>query len=129
MVGFMKIIRMIIIVVVIVLVGVFITYKVIDNNLNQLLTKEVDVINLTLIDDGLYPGKASTFPIEVEVLVEVADHKITNIELVKHVNGQGNDAYKIIDRVIQQNSIDVDVISGASYSSHVILNAISDALN
>lgn len=125
----MKIIRNIIIVIVIVFIGLFIAYKWIDINLNQLLTEEVDTVNLSQIDDGTYPGKASTFPIEVEVVVEVTDHKITNIDLVKHVNGQGNDASKIIDRVIEQNSIDVDVISGASYSSHVILNAISDALN
>jgi len=125
----MKIIRTIIIIAGIVIVGFFIAYKWIDNNLNQLLTEEVDTVNLSKLDDGSYPGKASTFPIEVEVLVEVSDHKITNIDLVKHVNGQGNDASKIIDRVIEQNSIDVDVISGATYSSHVILNAISDALN
>jgi len=125
----MKIIRNIVIAIVIVFIGMFIAYKWIDNNLNQLLTEEVELFNFSQIDDGKYPGKASTFPIEVEVMVEVSDHKITNIELVKHVNGQGNDAIKIIDRVIEQNSIDVDVISGASYSSHVILNAISDALN
>lgn len=125
----MKLIRIIVVIVVIVFIGIFIAYKWIDNNLNQLLTEEIETVNLSQIDDGTYPGKASTFPIEVEVLVEVSDHKITNIDLVKHVNGQGNDAIKIIDRVIDQNSIDVDVISGASYSSHVILNAISDALN
>lgn len=125
----MKIIRTIIIIVGIASVGFFIAYKWIDNNLNQLLTEEVDTVNLSQIDDGSYTGKASTFPIEVEVLVEVSNHKITNIDLVKHVNGQGNDASKIIDQIIEQNSIDVDVISGATYSSHVILNAISDALN
>jgi uncharacterized protein with FMN-binding domain len=124
----MKIIRLIGIVLIILFIGIFISYQWIDHNLKQLLIEDVDTIDLNQIDDGVYTGKSSTFPIEVEVLVEVTNHIITNIDVIKHINGQGSEAINIVDRVIEQNSVDVDVISGASYSSHVILNAISDAL-
>jgi uncharacterized protein with FMN-binding domain len=124
----MKIIRLIGIVLIILFIGIFISYQWIDHNLKQLLIEDVDTIDLNQIDDGVYTGKSSTFPIEVEVLVEVTNHTITNIDVIKHINGQGSEAINIVDRVIEQNSVDVDVISGASYSSHVILNAISDAL-
>jgi len=125
----MKIVRNIIIVVIIIFIGLFIAYKWIDNNLENLKTDEIEIVNLNEVEDGSYTGKSSTFPIEVEVLVEVENHEIMQIELVKHFNGQGNDAEKILDRVIEQNSLNVDVITGATYSSHVILNAIADALN
>lgn len=125
----MKIVRNIMIVVIIIFICLFIAYKWIDNNLENLKTDEIEIVNLNEVNDGSYTGKSSTFPIEVEVLVEVENHKITQIELVKHFNGQGNDAEKILDQVIEQNSLNVDVITGATYSSHVILNAIADALN
>jgi len=125
----MKIIRNIVIVIIIIFIGLFVAYKWIDNNLEKLETNEIEIINLSEVNDGLYAGKASTFPIEVEVQVEVVNHKIIQIELIKHVNGQGSDAVKILDRVIEYNSLDVDAITGATYSSHVILNAIADALN
>lgn len=125
----MKIVRNIMIVVIIIFIGLFIAYKWIDNNLENLKTDEIEIVNLNEVNDGSYTGKSATFPIEVEVLVEVENHEITQIELVKHFNGQGNDAEKILDRVIEQNSLNVDVITGATYSSHVILNAIADALN
>lgn len=125
----MKIVRNIMIVVIIIFIGLFIAYKWIDNNLENLKTDEIEIVNLNEVEDGSYTGKSSTFPIEVEVLVEVENHEIMQIELVKHFNGQGNDAEKILDRVIEQNSLNVDVITGATYSSHVILNAIADALN
>lgn len=121
----MKIIRNIIIVIVILFVGLFIAYKWIDNSLKNLKTAETETINLNSIENGSYTGESSTFSIEVEV----ENHEIIQIELVKHVNGQGNDAIKILDCVIEYNSLDVDVITGATYSSHVILNAIVDALD
>lgn len=107
----------------------FISYKVIENNLQNLLTQEIESINMNKIDDGIYNGKYGTFPVSVELNVEVIDHQITNIEIIKHDNGQGKPAESIINSIIEHNSIDVDVISGASYSSKTILHAVSNALN
>jgi len=107
----------------------FIAYQVIDNNLKNLLKQDVSEISLNKLDDGKYIGEYQVFPINVKVEVEVENHQIKGIVLLKHDNGQGSSAESIIHSVIVSNSINVDVISGASYSSKVILNAISNALN
>lgn len=126
----MKMILRITLIVIVLLISIgFITYKIIDNNLKNLLTREIESINITEIDDGIYQGKYEVFPVSVELNVEVKDHQIIEIDILKHDNGQGKPAESIINSVIEQNSIDVDVISGASYSSRTILQAISNALN
>lgn len=126
----MKMVLRITLIVIVLLISIgFITYKIIDNNLKNLLTREIESINITEIDDGIYQGKYEVFPVSVELNVEVKDHQIIEIDILKHDNGQGKPAELIINSVIEQNSIDVDVISGASYSSRTILQAISNALN
>ncbi len=107
----------------------FIVYKVIDNNLQNLLTQEIESININTKDDGIYNGKYEVFPVSVELNVEVKNHQITDIEIIKHDNGQRKPAETIISTIIEHNSIDVDVVSGASYSSKTILHAVSNALN
>lgn len=124
-----KLLRFIMIFLVVIgLVG-FVAYKWIDNNFNQLAKSKATDIQLSTVSDGEYKGTSQSFPIDVEVNVTILDHKITKIELIKHVTGQGQSAEEILEDVIKQNSIEVDVISGATYSSKVILNAISNALN
>lgn len=89
----------------------------------------IDNVDLATIPDGIYSGSAKVFPINVELTVNVSDHKITAITLDKHFNGQGADAEVIPNRVIEAQSLEVDLVSGATYSSKVILKAIENALN
>ena len=121
---------LIIILIVIVLIGVSGAYFI--NKVNQSLTElqntSICGISPWLYDDGIYEGTYKVFPIEVIVNVHIVDHEITKIDLVKHVNGQGSDAEVIIDDIINSQSIDVDFISGATYSSYVILLAVVDAI-
>lgn len=85
-------------------------------------------ITLETVPDGSYTGSYSITPVEVEVVVTVQNHQIISIELVKHNNGLGSKAENIINSVIQEQSLDVDVISGATVSSTTILKAIEVAL-
>ena len=81
------------------------------------------------ISDGSYEGSAFKFPVKVRVRVEVAGGTIARITLLQHFNGQGKPAEAIIPKVIAAQDLDVDVISGATHSSIVILKAIADALS
>jgi uncharacterized protein with FMN-binding domain len=94
-----------------------------------LLNVEIKEINLTQIEDGKYIGRYEVFPVAVEVEVAILDHKISKIKIIEHENGQGGPAEVIIDKVIEKQSLEVDVIAGATYSSKVILKAIEDALD
>jgi uncharacterized protein with FMN-binding domain len=64
----------------------------------------------------------------VKVDVTVRDHVITAIDLVQHTNGQGGAAAEMPGKVVEAQSLLVDAVSTATYSSKVILLAIRDAL-
>ena len=101
----------------------------IEDNLKALTEKPIFDPNLKALKDGDYHGSANFFPIEVEVNVQVTDSRITGIDLVKHRNGRGKDAESIPHKVIQAQSLQVEAVSGATYSSKAILLAIADALS
>lgn len=119
-------------IILVVLVLVFIAGRIIltniENNLKELTLLEINDVNLTNVKDGDYIGTYSSFPVSVEVKVTIENQQIVNIDILKHDNGKGKDAEAIIDDVINEQSIEVDLISNATYSSKVILKAIEDAL-
>ena len=114
-------------IVVIALVGFIFIIKT-NADLQQVSKAKIENVDLGKVADGNYQGEFSVFPISVELKVSVLNHKITNIVIEKHINGHGKPAEKIVDRVIATQSLQVDAITGATYSSKVILKAIEDAL-
>jgi uncharacterized protein with FMN-binding domain len=80
------------------------------------------------VHDGAYEGKAFLLPVSVRVRVTVSGRRIQSIDILKHFNGQGTPAEAIVPRVIEAQSLGVDVISGATHSSLTILKAIENAL-
>ena len=56
------------------------------------------------------------------------EHQIKGIELLEHVNGQGSGAEIIPATVVEKQTLQIDTVSGATYSSTVILKAIENAL-
>lgn len=97
-------------------------------NLENLRTIAPSSPDLTRIKDGTYKGSYARFPIDVEVEVVLKDQRIVSIALLKHRNGQGQAADSIPSLVVREQSLQVDTVSGATYSSIVILKAIEDAL-
>lgn len=81
--------------------------------------------------DGTYTGEGSGYGGTIQVEVTLAGQEITNISVV---SAPGEDsaylsqAEGVIDSVISAQSTDVDTVSGATFSSTGILNAIDDAL-
>lgn len=90
---------------------------------------QIESVNLNNIQDGKYNGKFDANLICAEVEVTVDDHKIKDIDLIRHTNERGEKAEAVIDEVIEKQTINVDTISGATNSSKVILKAIENALN
>ncbi len=80
--------------------------------------------------DGIYEGSYSSFPNKAVVKVVVKNGKIENIELVSHFSSWiGSDANdEIPKRIIDAQSTNVDAVTGATNSSHVIMNAAQKAL-
>lgn len=97
-------------------------------NLEALPDMPMEDVDLSAIPDGTYNGSYSAFPVVVEVEVAVEGGRITAIDLIRHSNGQGKAAEAIPGMVIEAQSLSVDAISGATYSSKVIVLAIKAAL-
>lgn len=83
---------------------------------------------LSDVKDGTYIGNCNVNLISAKVEVVVNGGKITNINILEHKNERGQKAEKIIGKVLNEQKIDVDAISGATNSSKVIKKAIEDAL-
>ena len=95
----------------------------------EAMKNQVNVdIDMSKVEDGTYEGNSDGGMVKVEVKVEVKDHKITSIELVKHQNGKGKPAESMIDDMVKENTYDVDCVSGATTSSKTIKNAVNNAL-
>ena len=85
-------------------------------------------VRLTAVRNGTYVGEGDRFPVHVKVEVRVRGGRIMEIRVLEHRQGRGREAEKIVERVLREQSLDVDAVSGATYSSQAILKAIKDAL-
>ena len=110
------------------IIGSVFLFYYLSENLKELMNKPVSTIDLEELEDGHYEGEYSSFPVNARVNVTVTDHEITEIDIIEHGHGRGAEGEKITDSIIEQQSLTVDAISGATYSSKVIIQAVEDAL-
>lgn len=80
--------------------------------------------------DGVYKGSATGYRGSVTVAVTILDKKIVSIDILSASDDEAffNRAKGVIDRIISSQSLDVDVVSGATYSSNGIIGAVKNAL-
>lgn len=84
--------------------------------------------DLAGIADGTYTGSHRSGLVSATVEITVADHAITAFVIKKHRSGKGRPAEAIAGRVLERQTLAVDVVSGATVSSRVILEAAGKAL-
>lgn len=85
-------------------------------------------IEISAIPDGVYIGEYDVDFIFARVEVTVHNGMITGIDILEHENGRGKPAEIVVDRIIEEQKIDVDAVSGATNSSIVIKKAVDHAL-
>lgn len=90
---------------------------------------KIDEVNLSKVNDGTFQGSCDAILVAADVRVTVKDHKIIDIQLIRHKNERGQIAEVIPEKIINAQSLQVDTISGATNSSKVILKAIETALD
>ena len=83
--------------------------------------------------DGTYEGSAAGFRRGITtVSVTVQNNRITDIQVISHGDDAPyfNRAYSTVaGEILAFQSADVDAVSGATFSSDGIMNAVADALN
>ena len=88
-------------------------------------------IDLSKIKDGTYEGQANGYRGLVKVSVTVKDHKITAIKVLSNSDDAAffnRASAGVIKNILAKQSLKVDVVSGATYSSNGIIKAVKNAL-
>ncbi len=106
-----------------IILGVYLLTDILNPNNIQ-----INEINLEGINNGAYLGVYETKLVKATVTVHIYDENIYKIDLLRHENGLGKKAEIILDKVTLANSVMVDHISGATYSSMVLLKSVEDAI-
>lgn len=89
-------------------------------------------VDLSHLEDGVYEGTGIGFRGEITVEVTVEDHDVKNVRILSYYD---NDEYlfhvsqAVIHEVVNDEPLDVDAVTGATYSSNGLTRAIADALS
>ncbi|ERJ11988.1 FMN-binding protein [Haloplasma contractile] len=97
-----------------------------QKEVNKTIVNDVD---LTTIEDGVYIGEFEGHRWSNKVKVDIDDHKI--VDIITMGDQLFNDEQvknELFEQVIEEQSVDVDVVSGATISSKAYLKAIENAL-
>ncbi|MCW3490969.1 FMN-binding protein [Dethiobacter alkaliphilus] len=89
-----------------------------------------DTIDFSTVPDGTHRGTFTygAFNFVVDVVAE--DGEVAEIIVVQNRDNQpSRDAEVVLDRVVEEQSLDVDVVSGATVSSRTLLRAVQNALD
>ena len=87
-----------------------------------------DEIDIADVSDGIYIGEYDVNFIYAKVEVTVEDGEIVSINILEHRHERGKAAEAITNKIVDEQKIDVDAISGATNSSAVIKKAVENAL-
>lgn len=82
------------------------------------------------LKDGTYQGSADGYHGTIAVSVTVSDGKVTKISVDSENDTDRffSSAESVLNTIVNQQSLDVDAVSGATFSSAGLINAVSDAL-
>lgn len=89
---------------------------------------KVNSVDFKTVADGEYTGSYDLKFVSAYVNVKVEQGVVKDIKLNKHGHGPGYSGEKIIPRIIEKQSLDVDAIAKATNSCKVIEKAIEIAL-
>ncbi|HWR23254.1 MAG TPA: FMN-binding protein [Feifaniaceae bacterium] len=116
------------IVLLIALAGVLFYLDRVDQYQKHVAGMTIENIDFSTIPDGTYEGAADETFIRVKVRVTVRGGAVTDIALIEHENGRGKPAEAVIGEIIEQQTLAVDTVSGATNSSVMIKKAVENAL-
>jgi len=86
-------------------------------------------VDLSQVPDGKYSGEFTGNRWSNKVEVTVSNHTISNIEMLENQTfHMGDEIDKLLERVVAEQSLNVDMISGGTVSSKAVLKAVEDAL-
>ncbi len=113
------------IIVILVIVGGIYSWRFISGS-HKIVVGSVD---MSKVPDGTYEGSYGFFHDSAKVRVTVQDHRITGVEMLSSGGAAEDDIPALTQRILDQQSVQVDLVTGASVSQKVFLKAIENALS
>ena len=82
------------------------------------------------LTDGVYKGTGTGYAGDITVAVQIKDKQIVEIDILSSSDDAAffKRAQAVIDKIIEGQTLDVDTVSGATYSSRGIISAVKNAL-
>ena len=82
------------------------------------------------LTDGVYKGTGTGYAGDITVAVQIKDKQITAIDILSSSDDAAffKRAQAVIDKIIEGQALEVDTVSGATYSSRGIISAVKNAL-
>jgi len=119
------------VVLVVLIAGGAIFFKVSLMKMNEEIDREfasMPQIDVASIPDGVYSAQWGRFVVKADLDVVVSGGVIEKINIKKMESGKGYEGLEIIDRIIGSQKLKVDAVTGATYSSKVIMITTAKAL-
>lgn len=82
--------------------------------------------------DGTYKATVNGFAPDMVVQITIKNDQITSVEILEHDESRSYFNFaspKIIHRILDQNTADVKIVAGATYTSRGIKNGVRNCLN
>ncbi len=114
------------------LIGVILTVAIVLllRNSDSVLDETVEAIDFTVLNDGVYQGHYDGYRWSNTVSITIHNGEVVDIALVEDVRFTDDITSAIVfTRVIETQTLDIDVVSGATISSIAYLKAIEDAIS
>ena len=82
------------------------------------------------LEDGVYKGTGTGYAGDITVSVQIKDKQIVSIDILSSSDDEAffSRAKAVIDKIIEGQTLDVDTVSGATFSSRGIISAVKNAL-
>ena len=90
----------------------------------------INNVDIMRLEDGIYHGDYTYGKTNYQVDVQIMGHQITGVEIISGGTGEyAKSAEGVIAAIIDEQRINVDVVSGATTSSKAIMKAVENALS
>jgi len=99
------------------------------NGMGYVRKMAVNPVDLSKVADGAYAGtfKKGRFSYSVEVAVK--DHRIQAVKMTSPKQAMNAIIEQIFARIVQDQSVKVDTVSGASLTTKAVSKAVENALS
>ncbi|MGI6358424.1 MAG: FMN-binding protein [Bacillota bacterium] len=98
------------------------------SEIGELTRLAIDHIDLANVADGIYESNFGREVLSARLQVTVSNGQIAAISILEPGQGLGKAGQAMIDSILEKQSLQVDVVTGATATSKLMLKTVEEAL-